>query len=240
MSPTTRRFTVGALFAFTIGFVFTGCATAPAQTARATSAPIAAPENCCNALERAVLDELNRARTNPARYADMLESELPYYHGTLFREPGESVPLQTREGASAMREAIRALRATPPLPAFRLSAGMTLGARDHVRDQASRGLMNHKGTDGSMAWDRVDRYGAWQSKVSENMSFGPMTARDVVTALLVDDGIADRGHRKNILDRDVRVVGIACGPHKTYRVMCDIVHAAGFTERQTAVVGNRE
>lgn len=237
MSPTTRRLWAGALVTFSIGLVFTGCASAPAQTVRATNAPMAAPANCCGALEHAVLEELNLVRTNPGRYADMLESELPYYHGMLFRLPGESVPLQTHEGVSAMREAIRALRASPPLPAFHLSTGMTLGARDHVRDQASRGLMNHKGTDGSMAWDRVDRYGAWQSKVSENMSFGPMTAREVVTALLVDDGIADRGHRKNILDRDVRVVGIACGPHKTYRVMCDIVHAAGFTERQTASAG---
>ena len=69
--------------------------------------------------------------------------------------------------------------------------------------------MNHRGTDGTMAWDRVSRYGEWQAKISENMTFGPATPHDVVAALLIDDGISDRGHRKNILDPDVKVVGIS-------------------------------
>jgi uncharacterized protein YkwD len=185
-------------------------------------------------LERGVIDELNEARTNPQAYASSLEHEIQFYSGTLFRRPGDDAALQTREGAAAVREAIRVLRSTKPLPRLTMSEGMTLAARDHVKDQAPRGLMNHKGTDGSMAWDRVSRYGDWKSKISENMTFGPATAHDVVSALLIDDGIPDRGHRKNILDPEVMVVGISCGPHKSYRVMCDIVHAGGFAEHRTA------
>lgn len=183
-------------------------------------------------LERGVLDELNRVRANPKDYASGLERDLQYYHGNLFRRPGDDSALETREGTGAVREAIRVLRQTRPMGTLRASAGMTLGARDHVKDQAPRGLMNHKGTDGSMAWDRVSRYGDWKTKISENMTFGPSTARDVVEALVVDDGISDRGHRKNILDPDVKLVGISCGPHKLLRVMCDMVEAGGFTEHQ--------
>jgi uncharacterized protein YkwD len=113
---------------------------------------------------------------------------------------------------------------------------MALGARDHVKDQGPRGGMDHKGYDGSMAWDRVNRYGQWHTKISENMSFGPANSRDVVVALIIDDGVANRGHRKNILDPDVRVAGVACASHKIYRVMCDMVHATSFAERQTASV----
>ena len=184
------------------------------------------------ALERGVIDELNFARTNPQGYADVLEKDLRYYQGTMFRRPGDDSPLETREGANAVREAIRVLRQTHPMPSLHASEGMMLAARDHVRDQAQRGLMNHRGTDGSQAWDRVSRYGEWKSKISENMTFGPATPHDVVAALLVDDGISDRGHRKNLLDPDVKVVGIACGAHKSYRVMCDMVHAGGFVESQ--------
>ena len=185
-------------------------------------------------LEHGVIDELNFARSNPQVYAAGLERDLQYYQGTLFRRPGEESALQTREGTAAVREAIRVLRQTKPLSTLRVSQGMTLGARDHVKDQAPRGLMNHRGTDGTQAWDRVSRYGEWQSKISENMTFGPATPHDVVAALLIDDGISDRGHRKNILDPDVKVVGISCGPHKSYRVMCDMVHAGGFVDRATA------
>jgi uncharacterized protein YkwD len=190
--------------------------------------------NTFSVLEHGVIDELNAARTNPQAYASGLEREIQYYQGTLFRKPGDEAALQTREGAAAVREAIRVLRSTKPLPALTMSEGMTLAARDHVKDQAPRGLMNHKGTDGTMAWDRVSRYGDWKSKISENMTFGPATAHEVVSALLIDDGIPDRGHRKNILDPEVNVVGISCGAHKSYRVMCDIVHAGGFAEHRTA------
>jgi uncharacterized protein YkwD len=184
------------------------------------------------ALERGVLDELNRVRSDPQDYAAGLERDLQYYHGNLFRRPGDDSALETREGTAAVREAIRVLRQTKPMGTLLPSSGMTLGARDHVKDQAPRGLMNHKGTDGTMAWDRVSRYGDWKTKISENMTFGPSTPHDVVAALVVDDGISDRGHRKNILDPDVKVVGISCGPHKALRVMCDMVEAGGFLEHQ--------
>jgi len=199
-----------------------GAERTPASTARTGTNHLA--------LERGVLDELNRARTNPSDYATEIERDLQYYQGTLFRRPGDDSFLQTHEGAVAAREAIRVLRQTRPLPALRVSSGMMLAARDHVNDQAPRGLMNHKGTDGSMAWDRVSRYGDWKSKISENMTFGAASAHDVIAELIIDDGISDRGHRKNILDPQVKLVGVSCGPHKSYRVMCDIVHAGGFVE----------
>lgn len=201
------------------------------QGSARNSASAALPGNFA-ALERGVLDELNHVRSDPQSYANGLEHELDFYHGNLFRRPGDESALQTREGAAAVREAIRVLRQTKPMVTFNPSPGLTLGAKDHVNDQAPRGLMNHKGTDGSMAWDRVSRYGDWKTKISENMTFGPATAHEVVAALLIDDGIADRGHRKNILDPDVKMVGISCGPHKSFRVMCDMVQAGGFVEHR--------
>lgn len=182
------------------------------------------------ALERGVLAELNRVRTDPRGYADVLESRLRYYDGSAFRAPGDPVVLKTREGADAVREAIGVLRATKPMPALRLSAGMSHGARDHVADQGPRGALDHQGSDGSMAWDRVDRYGEWKKRVSENLAFGPPSAREVVAELLIDDGVRDRGHRKNILDPEMHVAGVSCGPHRRYRVMCVVVHAVDYTE----------
>jgi uncharacterized protein YkwD len=245
MTPMIRRLPVRAIIALTIGAFAMACSSHPAPR-RTASVPASSasspawspvPANCCAALERAVLDELNRVRVNPARYAASIEAEIPYYQGRIFQRPTDAVSLSTREGAAAAKEAVRALRASPALPLLRSSMGMALGARDHVKDQGPRGGMEHKGTDGSMAWDRVNRYGAWKTKISENMSFGPASGRDVVVALLIDDGVAERGHRKNILDPEIHIAGVSCGYHKLYRVMCDIVHATSFVERQTASTG---
>ena len=238
MTPTTKRLLpVAALPIAILVLLAQGCASArnsgPTVSQQGASrASAGLPASFYAALERGVVDELNRARTDPSGYARSLEQDLQYYRGNLFRRPEDESALQTREGPDALREAIGVLRSTRPMSPLRTSAGMNLGARDHVNDQAPRGLMNHRGTDGTMAWDRVSRYGEWQRKVSENMTFGPSSARDVVAGLLIDDGIRDRSHRKNVLDADIKLVGVACGPHKTYRIMCDIVHAVGFAEKK--------
>jgi uncharacterized protein YkwD len=213
---------------------------APAQSApsfaRGPSAPAvpvvaAAPSSRYDALERAIVDELNRVRADPEAYAEELEARLPYFRGALFRRPTDSVATRTAEGAGAVREAVRALRSAPPAPPLRLSPGMSRGARDHVRDQGPRGGLEHVGTDRSTMGERVNRYGEWHRRVSENMTFGPASAADVVAALLIDDAVPDRSHRRVVLDPTLRLAGVACGPHRTYRVMCVIDHAAVYAER---------
>lgn len=236
MMPLIRRIAVVAAAGLAVAVV-QGCATSrPAAEPRQQGGPRVAsdgvPPNCCDQLERDIIEELNRARTDPDKYATSLESDLRFYRGNLFRRPTDESALQTREGTAAVIEAVKTLRRMKPLAALRPSSALAMGARDHVRDQAPRGLMNHKGTDGTMAWDRVSRYGQWETKVSENMTFGPASGRDVIAALIIDDGIRDRGHRKNIFDSEIRIVGVSCAPHKTYRLMCDIVHAGGFTDRR--------
>ena len=183
------------------------------------------------ALEDGLVDEINRMRRDPGAYADILTHRLAFYDGRLYRKPGDPVSLQTREGAAAVQEAISVLRLTPSLPALRRSAGMSLGARDHVRDSGPTGRIDHAGSDGSQSWDRVSRYGTWRKLVSENMSFGPNNAQDIIAELLIDDGVSDRGHRHNLLNPEIHVLGVSCGTHATYGVMCDFVQAFDFVEK---------
>jgi uncharacterized protein YkwD len=184
-------------------------------------------------LETDVLRETNRARQDPRAYADLLERQLAYYDGLLLKVPGQN-PIRTEEGARAVREAIRVLRGLTPIAPLGYAPGLSLAARDHVRDQGRRGATGHKGTDGSSMSDRVSRHGRWDVSLSENIAYGPATGRDVVVGLIVDDGVPDRGHRLTIFDATLRLAGVACGEHRTYRVMCVVNYAARFEDRRTA------
>ena len=184
-------------------------------------------------LESDVLRETNRARQDPHAYAELLEQQLRHYDGMLLRLPGKN-PIRTEEGARAVREAIRVLRGLKPIAPLDYAPGLSRAARDHVRDQGRRGATGHRGTDGSSMSDRVARHGRWDVSLSENIAYGPATGRDVVIGLIVDDGVPNRGHRLTIFDPTLRVAGVACGEHRTYRVMCVVNYAARFEERRTA------
>jgi len=183
-------------------------------------------------LESGIVEELNRVRSDPARYAAHLEALLPSFEGNVLRTPHGL--LETDEGAAAVREAVRALRATRPIARLEWAPGLAAGARDLARDQRASGATGHVGKDGSTPSDRVGRYGRWDGQLTENVAYGAyeaVTAREIVMQLLVDDGVPDRGHRVNVLDPVVRLVGVACEPHRRFAVVCVIDHAQRYEER---------
>ena len=179
--------------------------------------------------EKAVIIEINMVRTDPAAYASIyLEPLRAYYSGKLIKYPGEMV-ISTNEGVRALNESIKVLKNTKPLHPLAPKKGLTLCARDHVRDQAKTGETGHEGSDGSDTFTRMSRYGKWNSSAGENISYGTSEARKIVTSLLIDDGVPSRGHRKNLLDRSFNFVGSGVGPHKAYNCMC-VIDFAGFYE----------
>lgn len=182
-----------------------------------------------SSLEQGVVTEINLARTNPSGYAEHLIALRPYFNGRRFERPGK-VAIITKEGVAAVDEAIRFLRATKPISQLVSSRGMSMAAKDHAKDQERTGKTSHTGRDGSQPWDRINRYGTWQGKVGENISYGDDNARAVVTSLLVDDGVPSRGHRTNLFDPIFHIVGIGCAPHPKYRTACVITMAGGFNE----------
>jgi uncharacterized protein YkwD len=153
------------------------------------------------AQERDVVQEVNRLRADPAKYADLLKA---------------------RQASAAVKEAIETLKRTPPRLPLELAEALEAAARDHVRDVGPEGLVQHKGRDGSQPVDRIARHGIKRTATAEVISFGPSRARDVVIQLVIDEGVKDRGHRKILLDPELHYGGAACGPHKVYRTMCVI------------------
>lgn len=189
-----------------------------------------------SAQERAVIFEMNKARSNPKRYAlevilpmkkRFTDSESPriYYNA-------DSMRIMTKEGTAAIDECVREMRGTAPMGLLLPSEGMSLAARDHTKDQSRTGRTGHSGRDGSTPWKRMERYGQWLVTCGENIDYGNKDAQAIVVSLLVDDGVPSRGHRKSILNGAFKVVGVAIGSHPKYRDMCTIDFAGGYEEKK--------
>ena len=191
----------------------------------------AADVNYLSPLEKEIIFEINKLRSNPATYAD--ESIAPLaknYQRNLLYYPGDK-PLRTREGVSALRECVRELKRHQPLPLVYPSKGLTRAAEDHVKDQSRTGKVGHNGSDRSNSKIRIERYGQWKVRIAENIAYGGITAKQIVIYLLIDDGVRDRGHRKTFLHPDFNEVGVAVGSHPEYGIMSVMDFAGVFVEK---------
>ncbi len=197
------------------------------QTSSTTAARVSA---------NAIVHEMNLARQNPAAYATYIEELRSHFNGRFLVLPGHT-RLYTKEGLRAVNEAIRFLRSAQPEQPLVLSAGMSRAAADHCADQIS-GAIGHEGSDRSSPGSRISRYGVWSASWGENIAYGKTSARDIVIALIIDDGVRGRKHRQNIFNPKFKFAGAAYGPHARYRSVCSIDFAGGYSERGELVARN--
>lgn len=177
----------------------------------------------------AVIREMNIARQNPALYASYAEELRAHYDGRSLVLPG-GTRIFTKEGLRAVDEAIHFLHSAAPIQPLAVSPGMCRGAADHCADQASGGF-SHNGKDGSNPAARMSRYGNWGSSWGENIGYGKTSARDIVLALIIDDGLPARKHRKNIFAAKFNYAGAAYGHHARFGSVCSIDFAGTYAER---------
>jgi uncharacterized protein YkwD len=188
-------------------------------------------------LEQQVISEMNKIRTNPKTYVPILEEYKQRFHGKRVRI-SERVFMNTFEGVKAVDEAIYFLNKMRPVDALTISRGMSLGARDHVKDNGSRGSTGHNGSDGSDPSTRIERYRSWESTAKEYISYYcPSTAQEIVIQLIVNDGVPNRKHRKNIFNPNFKVARVVYGADARYKTMCVINYALGYEEKPMLLSG---
>ncbi|WP_167375021.1 CAP domain-containing protein [Prosthecochloris sp. GSB1] len=181
--------------------------------------------NYLDSVEKEVLLHLNMARTDPGKYAkEYIAPRIRHFDGRLYRDP--SGAYLTREGLPAVRECVSAMQRARPAGALTPSETVTIAAEEHARDQSRTGMTGHRRADGSKPGASLRKFGRWRI-TGENIAYGLNSGREIVANLLVDDGVRDRGHRKNILDPQFSIVGLAIEPHPVHRYVCVIDFVGG-------------
>jgi uncharacterized protein YkwD len=166
-------------------------------------------------IEKDVILEMNKVRTNPKKYAELyIQPRLRYYSGKNYSVPGQ-ITIVTQEGTAAVNNCITALNRARAVGALTPERGLSFAAKDHVTDQSKTGQTGHNGSDRSTPETRMKRYGTFSGSwtLGENIAYGDTTGRDIVCSLLIDDGVPNRGHRTNIMNKAFTQTGVASGTH---------------------------
>ena len=162
-----------------------------------------------------------------------------YYKDKAVRFPDGRI-LETNEGVAAMDEAIAFVRSLKPVAPLEVRRGMMSGAKIHLDDMKKSGRFGHIGSNGSKPEDRLNIFGTWQESVGENLVYEHRSARNDVIGMLIDDGVATRGHRKNIFKPEFRVIGLAIDPPSKERTMAVITFAGGFIDKVDSKAAARQ
>ena len=166
-------------------------------------------------LEVDILAEINWVRRNPSNYA-------------------AQVMKQYRSTSAAAEECYNELlHATKKMGELSMEKGLYLAAKWFVDYQGPRGEVGHESRTAGyvLPQDRISQFGTWSGGCAENISYGCKTAREIVVQLLIDEGVADRGHRKNILNPNATKVGIAFGNHAKYGYLSVMDFAYRYTSK---------
>ena len=169
--------------------------------------------------EAQLIEALNVARSNPAAYAATLVRYKTFFTGNVYLLPGQKVATRTSEGTLAVDETIGFLQKQAALPPVAVTPILAAAAGDHTAEQRATGATGHNSTDGSDPGKRVQKRGGGPY-VAEVIAYGPSDPVDVIRQLIVDDGVANRGHRVIIYSPELVFAGASCGPHPKYRTVC--------------------
>ncbi len=140
--------------------------------------------------ELQMVDEINLVRADPAGYIPVVQAYIDDLRTN--GEFGNSI--------ATAYDLIDELKSMAPLPVLQPSECIYRATKRHGDQQKATGDVNHQGIDGTWPWDRVLRECPQLQDGNENIVGGPTDIRKSVLLLLVDDGIDNRGHRRNLLD----------------------------------------
>ncbi len=111
------------------------------------------------------------------------------------------------------------LSAAENLPLLEPNQTLYKTASTHAIASGKSGALGHKSPAGSFE-ERLSPLKREFNYLLENCDYGSFSALDIVMNLMIDKGIPDVGHRKNILHDKINAVGVSIEPHKTYHHNC--------------------
>ncbi|MER5488713.1 CAP domain-containing protein [Streptomyces sp. NPDC002812] len=133
----------------------------------------------------------------------------------IFEEPAAEAPVEpaatpgpsdSAAPSGALAEVLALVnkeRTAVGCPVLTVNEKLTKAAQDHSEDMAAHSNMSHTGSDGSDPGQRITRAGYEWRTYAENVAYGYPTA-----AKVMEGWMNSPGHKRNILDCDLKEIGI--------------------------------
>jgi hypothetical protein len=144
--------------------------------------------------------------------ANMARTDGPLFAETIMKEYIIMKELRSNRYIKSLYRDLKKIKGVPMLVPER---DLYRVARDHATKMGVRGREGHQGFKNRYT-PLMERY----MEVGENIYYGKYTPEEIIMQLLIDEGIEDLGHRKNLLNPRFNSIGVSIKPHKEYQYNC--------------------
>jgi uncharacterized protein YkwD len=176
-----------------------------------------------SAEEKKIIFYMNLARMDGKRFFDTYFQQYIDEHNLRMKQYSNYQEVRVSRNDPYYRGLEQDLRDVKNLGLLYPDETLTYVAQQHGKDMNKRNLAGHNSSDGRTMVDRIQKYYPNRG-MAENLAFGFSSGLANVSLLLLDKGVADLGHRKNILNKTlgINIVGVSIQPHPHYKYSATI------------------
>jgi len=164
-------------------------------------------ESSYSSEEKKVIFYMNLARMNPELFAK-----------TYFQKYMDSIKTKFTSFANSLKNDLQTKY--KPMEILMVKQDLTDEAVDHAKDTGKKGNLGHFTSDGKSYEFRMKKFKEIYSSTAENCDYGNQDALSIVIHMLIDEGQGTIEHRKTIMDKNLKFVGVSIQAHKKEKWTC--------------------
>lgn len=153
-------------------------------------------------------------------YINLVRMNPKLFKSSILKPYLDSIEKKENKWTKSMENELSKLK---PLPPMLLRKDLTECAVKHAVSMGKVGKMGHNSPDGGNLQKRLKHLKSAYSIFAENCHYGCEEGLEAVIDLLIDENVVGEGHRKNILHKNLKYVGVAIRPHIKTRYNCVMV-----------------
>lgn len=158
--------------------------------------------------EKEVVFYLNLVRVNPKLFVQ-----------TYLKNYLDTAPIKKTEYLHSLLDELNRMN---PIGIIEPQFDLYQVAKKHATEMGIQGKTGHVSLNGESYEKRAENISKRYEKALENCQYGYSDALSIVIDLLIDEDIVDVSHRKSLINKDVKYIGVSIKKHKIYRYNCVI------------------
>jgi uncharacterized protein YkwD len=173
--------------------------------------------------EKKIIFYMNLARMDGTRFFNTYFQDFVDAHNIKMKRYSNYKDLKVNRYDAYYRGLEQDLKRAKNLGILYPDETMTYVSDQHGKDMNKHNMIGHVSSDGRTMVNRIEKY--YKNRgMAENLAFGFAGGLENVCMLLLDTGIPDVGHRKNILNTTLglNLVGVSIQPHPHYKYSATI------------------